>query len=385
MKHLRLFLFVALLGVFVVSCNNETQKDKPGNTHISGTLPQGKGKVVQVQRMQGRQPVVVDKDSLTGDHFVLGFDIDKPEILYINIQGSRQYLPVLVSPGQALEMELNAQNIRESKIEKGDKNAMAFAGFMKKLDEYSQASKDLENRYREAIKKNDQDAVKQIQQDYEKQQQQRVQDMFSLAEKNKDNLTGGIILQMITYEQEYDPKRAKNIYDQLAPEVQKSTYAQDALNKIQRDLTTAIGQKAPDFEAPDPNGKPIHMSDILKKSKVLVIDFWASWCRPCRRENPYVVEIYKKYHDKGLNILSVSLDRPGAKDKWLKAIKDDGLNWYHVSNLKFWQDPVARQYGIQSIPATLILDANGVIRAKNLRREKLEAKIKELIDEANKK
>ncbi len=385
MKHFRLFLFVALLGVFVVSCNNETQKDKPGNTHISGTLPQGKGKVVQVQRMQGRQPVVVDKDSLTGDRFVLGFDIDKPEILYLNIQGSHQSLPVLVSPGQTLEISLNPQNIRDSKVEKGDKSAMAFAGFLKKLNEYSQASKDLENRYREAIQKNDQNAVKQIQNEYAEQQKKRVDDLFKLALENKDNLTGAIILQMITYEQEYDPKRAKDIYDQLAPEVQKSSYAQDALTKIQRDLTTAIGQKAPDFEAPDPNGKPIRMSDILKKSKVLVIDFWASWCRPCRRENPYVVEIYKKYHPKGLNILGVSLDRPGAKDKWLKAIKDDGLDWYHVSNLQFWQDPVARKYGIQSIPATLILDANGVIRAKNLRRDKLEAKIKELIDEASKK
>ncbi len=385
MKTLRFFLLALTLTLFIPSCQHHSTKDKPGNTHITGTFKDGKGKVVAVQRMQGRQPVVVDKDSLTGDDFVLGFDLKHPEILYLNIQGTRQFLPVLATPGQNLEINIDGQNIRNSKIEKGDRNAMAFAGFMKKLDEYSKASKDLENRYRQAIQKNDQDAVKQIQQDYEKQQQQRVQDMFSLAEKNKDNLTGGIILQMITYEQDYDPKRAKNIYDQLAPEVQKSSYAQDALTKIQRDLTTAIGQKAPDFEAPDPNGKPIRMSDILKKSKVLVIDFWASWCRPCRRENPYVVQIYKKYHNKGLNILSVSLDRPGAKDKWLKAIKDDGLDWYHVSNLKFWQDPVARQYGVQSIPATFILDANGVIRAKNLRRDKLEAKIKELLDEANKK
>jgi thiol-disulfide isomerase/thioredoxin len=113
--------------------------------------------------------------------------------------------------------------------------------------------------------------------------------------------------------------------------------------------------------------------------KVTIIDFWASWCRPCRTENPYVVEIYNKYHDQGLNIIGVSLDK--TKEAWLKAIEDDGLKWQHVSELKFWQDPIAKKYGVMSIPQTFILDAKGIIRAKNLRRQDLENKIKELIEE----
>ena len=116
------------------------------------------------------------------------------------------------------------------------------------------------------------------------------------------------------------------------------------------------------------------------KGKVTIIDFWAAWCGPCRRENPNVVKTYKKYHEKGLEIISVSLDKPGEKDRWLKAIKDDNLTWHHVSNLKYFNDPVARLYNIRSIPSTYILDEDGKIVAKNLRGARLEAKIKELLD-----
>jgi len=114
--------------------------------------------------------------------------------------------------------------------------------------------------------------------------------------------------------------------------------------------------------------------------KVTMIDFWASWCKPCRRENPHIVNVYNKFHDKGLEIIGVSLDRTGQKDRWIKAIADDKLAWQQVSNLQFWQDPIARTYSVRSIPASFILDENGKIIAKNLRGPALEAKMKELLD-----
>ena len=145
---------------------------------------------------------------------------------------------------------------------------------------------------------------------------------------------------------------------------------------------TEIGQKAPSFSAPSTDGKMIALNDIM--GKVTIVDFWAAWCGPCRRENPNVVQVYEKYHDKGLEIISVSLDgnrrQQDPKAAWLQAIEDDKLNWHHVSNLNYFNDPVAKAYNIKSIPATFILDEKGNILAKNLRGNNLENKIAELLN-----
>ena len=137
-----------------------------------------------------------------------------------------------------------------------------------------------------------------------------------------------------------------------------------------------IGSIAPDFTAPDPDGNSVTLSKVL--GKITILDFWASWCRPCRVENPNFVKLYNKYHDKGLNIISVSLDRENQMKRWVNAIEKDNLNWYNVSNLKYWQDPVAQLYNISSIPATFILDEKGKIIATRLRGSALEEKINQL-------
>lgn len=140
-----------------------------------------------------------------------------------------------------------------------------------------------------------------------------------------------------------------------------------------------VGEKAPNFTAPDINGNKVSLKESL--GKVTIIDFWASWCGPCRQESPNMVSLYKKYSKKGLQIVGVSLDKPGEADKWKQAITVDKLyNWVNVSNLMHWQEPIAQRYGIRSIPATYILDENGIILAKNLRGGELEDKIHELLD-----
>ena len=118
------------------------------------------------------------------------------------------------------------------------------------------------------------------------------------------------------------------------------------------------------------------LADVL--GKVTLIDFWAAWCKPCRAENPNVVSVYNKYHDKGLNIIGVSLDR--TADAWKKAIEDDGLRWNHVSHVAYFNDPIAKLYNVNAIPAAFLLDENGVIIAKNLRGPALEEKVAELLN-----
>ena len=136
-----------------------------------------------------------------------------------------------------------------------------------------------------------------------------------------------------------------------------------------------VGKWSSDFSGKTPDGKTFSLKEA--KGKITIIDFWASWCGPCRKENPSVVALYKEFHSKGLNIIGVSLDDDAAK--WKDAIAKDGLNWYQISNLKGWQDPIALQYQVNEIPTTFVIDASGKILAKNLRGTELRNKIAELL------
>ena len=141
-------------------------------------------------------------------------------------------------------------------------------------------------------------------------------------------------------------------------------------------IPSEVSTLAPEISLPNPEGKTLQLSSL--RGKVVLIDFWASWCGPCRRENPNVVAMYTKYKDKGFTIFSVSLDND--KEAWKRAIKADGLSWpYHVSDLKQWDSPLVQLYQFEGIPFTVLLDKKGNIVAKNLRGQALESKIKELL------
>lgn len=154
-------------------------------------------------------------------------------------------------------------------------------------------------------------------------------------------------------------------------------YMAELKNNIDNAKNFMVGGIAPDFEQNTPEGKPMKLSSL--RGKIVLVDFWASWCGPCRRENPHVVKLYNKYKSKGFEVLGVSLDR--TKDKWEKAIAKDKLTWSHVSDLKGWKNQVAKQYSVTSVPHTILLDQEGRILARNLRGADLDAKLKELFGE----
>ena len=137
-----------------------------------------------------------------------------------------------------------------------------------------------------------------------------------------------------------------------------------------------VGSIAPEINLPDPNGNNISLNSL--RGKVVLLDFWASWCSPCRRENPNLVANYKKFKDKGFEIYQVSLDKPGKRNDWIAAIRTDGLDWLHVSDLKFWKCVPAKQYGVKSIPSSFLIDKDGKVIAKNLRGADLGKKLTEV-------
>ena len=165
-----------------------------------------------------------------------------------------------------------------------------------------------------------------------------------------------------------------SIASELQDEMPKNFHVASLISQVLTRKSLTIGEEAPEIALENPAGETITLSSL--RGKYVLVDFWASWCGPCRRENPNVVRVYHEYSDRNFEILGVSLDR--TRSKWLQAIAQDGLRWLHVSDLKYWKSQAAVDYQINAIPATFLIDPNGKIIAKNLRGENMEAKLKEI-------
>ena len=177
--------------------------------------------------------------------------------------------------------------------------------------------------------------------------------------------------------EDIDPGKIGPLFDGLSERVRSTRDGVAFEKRIHTVSVTSIGVMAPDFIQNDADGKPVKLSDF--RGKYVLVDFWASWCGPCRGENPNVLKAFNTWKDKNFTVLGVSLD--GKKDAWLAAIKADGLPWTQVSDLQAWKNAVAKQYGISSIPQNFLIDPNGKIVAKNLRGEALEKELEERLKE----
>lgn len=309
--------------------------------------------------------------------------VDYPQMWYISVNNIGGFVPIMVE-NETMHIDLNKEDLNATKIT-GTKANEALTkytkGYKNLMEERSDVDRTLQTNQNPLDSIDQAKATKDLA-DYSKRLSEYP---YEFLENNTDSYFSLSLMENILKSKPADVAPLEKAFANLDSEIRNSLYGgivEGQINAIkqqnERLSMLDIGKVAPDFSAPNPEGKQVSLNDI--KGKATIIDFWAAWCGPCRRENPNVVKVYEKYHDKGLEIISVSLDRPGQKDKWLKAIEDDKLTWHHVSNLQYFNDPVAQQYNIQSIPATFILDADGKIVAKSLRGQALEDQIARMLN-----
>ncbi|RYY57657.1 MAG: AhpC/TSA family protein [Chitinophagaceae bacterium] len=173
-----------------------------------------------------------------------------------------------------------------------------------------------------------------------------------------------------------DPAKTDSLFRLLSPEVRALARGKKIEAKLEEGRSTGIGKTAPGFSQADTLGQQVQLASF--RGNYVLLDFWASWCVPCRLENPTLVAEHAKYRDLNFKIVSISLDRAADREEWVRAIRKDGLSWTHLSDLLYWKNAVARLYGIEAIPQNLLIDPQGIIVAKNLRGAALENKLKEV-------
>lgn len=200
---------------------------------------------------------------------------------------------------------------------------------------------------------------------------------LKFAENHLNSFMGLYTFNMYVLDNYFEPAKVEPLFHRFSASLRSSPLGQRTAEKIEIGKRRQAGAKATDFTQNDLNDKPFTLSSL--RGKYVLVDFWASWCGPCRAENPNVVKAYNELKGKNFEIVGVSLDYPGSKAAWAEAVKKDGLPWIQVSDLKGWKNEVAVMYGINSVPQNLLIDPKGMIIAKNLRGEALTEKLKELI------
>ena len=379
-------LTIVMLGLLITSCKQEKRTDYVINGNAEDVY---NGIRVYLKEADGNgKEIVKDTAIVMNGKFTMKGVVTEPNIHSITVDGTPGKV-VFMLENSEIDIDINKKILAESKVTGSDSNDDFLA--------FQNGMKDIRTQGMELMRKHDELNI---------QEGTKASDSFTnalnelrekltnhpikFAKENNDSHFSLDIIRMEISRPNADVVKYMEVYDNLSPRLKTSEKAKEIKEQLdelykeyERVAHLEVGNPAPNFKAPTPDGDMVSLDDL--RGKVTIIDFWAAWCGPCRRENPNVVRIYEKYHEKGLEIIGVSLDgqsrQPNPKKAWLEAIESDKLTWNHVSNLKYFNDPVAKLYNIQAIPATYILDSKGTIVAKNLRGKALEDKIQELLEE----
>lgn len=372
---MRKILMLSILAL-LASC----EEDKEGYV-ISGTVENAtEGQNIYVSELNdtNTQTVVTDTIKVVDGKFELDLpEREVPSISFLTMDGARGNV-LYIADNTPISFKIYPDSLYASKVTGGKDNEVLY-GYMAKIRETNEKMGAARTEMRKAFTSKDTAKLEELKATQQQISEEDKANKKELVQQNPNSIVSVMVLQDMVNTKMYSSSELKELFDGLSPEVKQLSLAQMLDQNLKNLSRTDVGNKAPEFSAETPEGETLALKDVL--GEVTLVDFWASWCKPCRVENPNIVNVYNKYHDQGFNIIQVSLDRPGQKDKWLKAIEEDNLGeWNHVSNLMFWQDPIAASYGVRAIPAAFLLDKEGKIIAKNLRGEQLEAKVSEVLN-----
>jgi peroxiredoxin len=288
---------------------------------------------------------------------------------------AREMVQLFLEPSK---IEFSAKDSLKNNTVKGSAANADFVALNKQQESYSPQFEKLYDTYDSLQKAGDKEGMKKTEDAINTLNDQMNEAIYASFVKKHPNSSVALFAVQKYAGWEIDAAKVEPLFNSLPASAKALPSGKALKDRIEIAKKTGIGSYAMEFTQNDTLGNPVSLSTF--KGKYTLVDFWASWCGPCRRENPNVVKVFNKYKDKNFTILSVSLDRPDAKDKWLAAIHKDGLTWTHVSDLKYWDNAVAKQYGIRAIPQNLLLDPQGRIIAKNLRGDDLDAKLTEVFN-----
>lgn len=377
--NMKIFAPIALLAGLMAGCTAT-----PQTRTVTAEVDGGAGKTLYLDKFVSNQPVHVDSVKLDDEgKGVMNVPAMPLDFYSLNF-GGKNMLVVLLDSAENLKFEARMDSLQQPKLLEGSANTNLMHDYFKESMAFDKENQPLMERLK--ADRNDSAAMQRYM-ELNNAFTVRTKDFIDahmnspavLAALNRMNIQQDLPLFMAVRDSlrktipnsEYFAGFRDEV-DHMEQQAKATQLQEEQQSKL--DNLIPVGSEAPGFSQASPEGKQIALSDL--RGKVVLIDFWASWCRPCRMENPNVKKVYDRFHNKGFEILGVSLDKD--KSAWTGAIKQDGLPWKHVSDLAFWNNAVAQQYGVSSIPYTVLVDRDGKVLAKNLRGPALEAKLAEI-------
>ncbi len=366
MKKFAIALFI---GSILASCMSS--KDQ---FSIKGTVNGVDTGMIFLQKYDLEKWVSIDSSRLEKGEFKFTGKVDLPEIWHIVMQGNDVMVPVFVE-NAAIEVQIFPDSLEKSTV-KGSPSQDIYQQYVTMSEAINARMDIVYQGWKKAKEAGDTVVMERsdsMSNALDAEMKKQLQDFIKA---NSKTVVSPYLVMRNSWQ--FDLPELEVIVSEMDTALRGSQYMQALQKRVDVLKSVSVGQPAPDFEMNDSTGKSVQLSSL--KGKFLLVDFWASWCGPCRAENPNVVKAYQAYSKKGFNILGCSFDQ--NREKWLKAVKDDNLSWTHVSDLKGWANAAGKLYGVNSIPANVLLDKDQVIVARNLRGEDLMKKLEELLGPA---
>ena len=362
-KHLAL-----ILSLLILSCSNEN------GFNLNGTIDAiDDTKVYILQADQNNQPFIKDSTTVKSNKFSFKGVSATPQISYIQVEGVNGYVLTILENG-SINAELYKDSISKSQVY-GTKSNDDFVKYKSETKSLVEKMNTISSEAQDAIMNGDVEIAMKLDKDYKKKEQEVLLYEWDFIIDNLDSYMSALLLEVFMVQNKVNKDFIIDVYESFSNRIKVSDVGKNIADLLsQFEDPIEVGEVAPDFTAPSLDGSNVTLSQELSLNKVTLLDFWAAWCRPCRVENPNLVRLYKLYNNDGFNIIGVSLDR--TKEQWEQAVEDDSLLWTQVSNLNFWNDPIARRYSIRAIPQSYLINQDGIVIGKNLRGDDLEEKIK---------